>query len=437
MKKLALLFVLVACSKSNVKWSEINALRTESNSYTLNFADESLIVQALDGVGPFTFNATGPGSWIQSGNSFSYQRTWNKGTSTLTISDAVGFSTQVNIDLRPGILKLGGDNTSESISGSSSKCMNAQLNPSGNLVFSGYTTGVFNSSSLISPHGGSDAYIVKLKDSGAVDWIAQFGADNNTVTSISTQKMDDDGNIYAIGFTEGELYSHFPGLGSLTGSHGNQDLVIAKFNQSGALQWLRQIGGSGGYIESSGLKVLQDQNKDIYISGSTDIDFGATQIGVAGSYNVFALKISKDSGAVVWGYNFGGGLDSLGDPAQTNPIDFALDSLGNAFVYGDTTGDQVGSQVGVRGSRDVFLAKIDNSGSFQWSKQFGANDQLVGSSLFLSSSGKFLVTGFTSVDFESIFSEDYLQLKTKGSSDAFLLARKDLGNSTRSLFFIF
>lgn len=122
-----------------------------------------------------------------------------------------------------------------------------------------------------SSYGGLvDGYVVKLSENGSIIWSTFLGGTNIDVpTDIS---IDSEDNIIITGFTES---SDFPILGTLDSTlNGSRDLFVTKLSSQGALLWSTFVGGDnreGSYeLGSSGKsKLTIDTNDNIVIAGRT------------------------------------------------------------------------------------------------------------------------------------------------------------------------
>ena len=73
----------------------------------------------------------------------------------------------------------------------------------------------------------------------------------------------------------------------------------------------------------------------------------------------------------------------------------AVDSSGNVYVTGTTTGDLFAT---VAGESDAYVAKYDTDGNQVWAKQFGSIHREWGNGVAVDSSGNVYVTGTTMGD---------------------------------------
>lgn len=97
-----------------------------------------------------------------------------------------------------------------------------------------------------------DAFIASLDGQGQVRWTAYWSTPAaEGVTSLTT---DTQGNLYAIGYTDGPLYGKGP---------RTRDGVIVKYNASGKPLWSRQTPISGYYDHEA-----IDDSRHLYLVGS-------------------------------------------------------------------------------------------------------------------------------------------------------------------------
>jgi hypothetical protein len=203
---------------------------------------------------------------------------------------------------------------------------------SGNLYITGSTRGILGSSSF----GLLDVFLAKFNSSGVNQVIVQFGSDQDDVGySIGLYGSD---NIYITGSTGGNL----PG----NTSSGLTDIFLAKFNSSGANQFLRQLGTTGRDVGNS---VAVDDGGNVYVVGSTE--GGLLGNRASGMSDMFLVKFNS-SGVTQF-------ARQLGTPL--NDIAYGL-AIGGTDIYitGSTEGNLDGKPS--YGQADMFLVKYDTSG---------------------------------------------------------------------------
>ena len=240
-----------------------------------------------------------------------------------------------------------------------------------------------------------DAFITKLNDAGnGLIYSTYFGGSGNDHgTDID---VDPNGNVYVTGITRS--YSFFPLLNYYQGTlQGSQCLYAAKLNNTGsALVYSTYLGGSGYEWYSS---IACDDDGYTYIVGNTastnyptlneyqtdqgDNDAVITKIDINGSNLIFSTYLGSSG----W--------------EGTRSKNIAIDKDKNVYVVGSTRGDDFPTVNPYRvysGSHDMFVSKLDNSGSsLHYSTYLGGNSDFdVPFAIDVDSNGFAYVTGWTS-----------------------------------------
>jgi|GEM_PF-1077339 len=197
-------------------------------------------------------------------------------------------------------------------------------------------------------------------------WIKSFGT--TTYEGLNKSLVDSSGNTYMVGTT----------LGNLVGTNaGGYDIWLTKYDTNGNQLWLRQFGTSGNDAANLAL----DSSGNIYLTGSTLGNLGGTN---AGGYDAWLSKYDNN-GNQLWLRQFGtSGYDSANG--------LALDSSGNVYLTGNTTGNLGGTNAG---SGDVWVGKYDTNGNQLWLKQFGSSLDDSAYFLTLGSNGNIYLAGST------------------------------------------
>ncbi len=149
-----------------------------------------------------------------------------------------------------------------------------------------------------------------------------------------------------------------------------RNAFLAKYNSSGALQWVEIWGGSDF---DRGYGVAVDENDDIYITGSTE-SFGA------GSRDMFLAKYNS-SGTNLWNTTWGGNDNDHG-------VGISVDKNNDIYITGST--ESFGA-----GITDIFLAKYSSSGKRLWNTTWGGSDYDRGFGVAVDENDDIYITGFT------------------------------------------
>ena len=154
-----------------------------------------------------------------------------------------------------------------------------------------------------------------------------------------------------------------------SGGQGVNDYLIAKYNSSGTLQWSRTLGGSSGDV---GNGIAVDSSANVYVIGYHSFDF-KPRFGFA-KYN--------SSGAIQWQRTLG----TTSESDVGHGID--VDSSGNVYVFGETNSSGAGGD-------DFLFAKYNSSGTIQWQHTLGGSNDTKGRAGVVDSSGNVYIAGYT------------------------------------------
>ena len=219
--------------------------------------------------------------------------------------------------------------------------------------------------------GSNDMMIAKYNSSGVIQWQRALGTSGNDQgLYVAT---DSSNNVYLCGT-------------SATSGAGMEELIIAKYNSSGTIQWQRRLGGSANDVAYG---VATDSSDNVYVCGSTRSN-SSNDDAVIAKYN--------SSGTIQWQRVLYSSVQS--DLARR----ITTDSSGNVYICGRT------SSIG-QGNGDLLIAKYNTSGTIQWQRILGGNGGEYGYGVAVDSSGDVYVGGTTS----SIVDNDILIAKYNSS----------------------
>jgi hypothetical protein len=272
-----------------------------------------------------------------------------------------------------------------------------------------YTTGYFKNTVDFDPGTGpaeiyeltsasvdvEDVFICKLDSTGSFAWakgIGGTGADVGLGISIYST-----GNVYITGWFQGTV-DFDPGIGttSLTSSGGSYDIYVSKLDSNGNFVWARAM---GGISEDIGQAVTVDTLGNVYTTGwfigTADFDPGPVNFPLVSSGIASDIFVSKldSSGSFVWARGMGGTVADVG-------YGIAVDAAGNVYTtggFGDTADFDPGAgtffNLTSAGNADIFVSKLNSSGSFVWAKAMGGPSTDYGYDIAVSSAGAVHATG--------------------------------------------
>ena len=160
--------------------------------------------------------------------------------------------------------------------------------------------------------------------------------------------------------------------------------------QHKSMQNVQGAWSGGGTSNGVGDGIATDSDSNSYITGYFvgAATFGSTTLTSSGSDDIFIAKLNS-SGSWDWAVKAGGSSDD-------NGLGIAVDSSGNAYITGYFEGTAAfgSTSLVTSGSRDIFIAKLDTNGSWQWAVKAGGTGNDAGRGIAIDSSGNVYATGY-------------------------------------------
>lgn len=254
---------------------------------------------------------------------------------------------------------------------------------------------------------GSNAVLVKYNSSGAALWTQTVAGSD--VSSFGSVAVASDGSVYAVGNIHGTGTYTFGNGVSAAGPTNGYNLVLVKYNSSGAAQWAQTAtitAGTAGESSFNGVSVASDGSVCAagYIAGTgTTFNFGnsVTAIGVYSDGNIVLVKYSS-AGLAQWAQTVTVGP---GDSFFTSVSAVASD--GSVYAAGYIQGTQGtgtynfgGSSLPVAGTAtdgiNMVLVKYNSSGVAQWAQTVAeaGGDSSISNGVSVSSDGSVYAAGY-------------------------------------------
>lgn len=316
----------------------------------------------------------------------------------------------------------------------------------GNVYVTGYFKGTatFGSTTLTSA-GMEDIFILKYLSNGEFQWAKRIGG-----LSIDIGRgiaADSEGSIYITGHFQNSVDF---GDGSPIESDGEFDVFVAKYDASGAFNWVQQGGGVGddigwdieisasdeifitgqfkgdgtfgdttitslgdsdiftamyfsngdlGWINTAGgvgtdegRSIAIDLENYIYISGAFQetASFGSEELESAGDFDIFVSQYDSD-GSINWACRSGGSADDRSFCVTT-------DNSGNVYASGyfKEIADFATDTLLSAGLADIFITKYDRAGNRQWTKQAGGEGADVALDILADAENMIFISGLFS-----------------------------------------
>ena len=262
------------------------------------------------------------------------------------------------------------------------------LDDTGNVYITGESEGSTGT------HGIFEDYAtIKYSTDGTLRWIARYNGPIGDYDRANAITIDDSGNVYVTGTSDG---------GSSGSGDPYFDYATLKYNNSGVVQWIKRYKGFGtSNDEAKAIEV--DMTGNVFVTGIS-------------YYNYVTIKYNA-AGDTLWIRSYNGPADWL-DEAN----DMAIDDLGNVYVTGKSYG-------GVGTNYDYATIKYNSDGDSIWVNRYNGpgSDIDEGISIALDKFYNVYVTGRSDG-----LSYDYATIKYNSTGDENWVVRYSNGGSGSS-----
>jgi len=186
-------------------------------------------------------------------------------------------------------------------------------------------------------HGNFDFWVLKLTNTGSLQWQKCLGGSGDD--GVGSIQQTSDGGYIVAGYTNSND-------GDVSGNHANFDFWVVKLSSTGNLQWQKCLGGSG----DDGVGSIQQTSDGGYIVAGVTWSNDGDVSGNHGVLDFWVVKLSS-MGSLQWQKCLGGSsLDEAHSIQQTDD--------GGYIVLG-STGSNDGDVSGNHGDSDFWVVKLD------------------------------------------------------------------------------
>ncbi len=209
-----------------------------------------------------------------------------------------------------------------------------------------------------------------------IEWQKSLGGTNGDAASSIVQTSD--GGFIVAGNSksnDGDITEHH-------GAAGSDDYWITKLDHTGTIEWQKSFGGTSA---DAAFSIEPTTDGGYIVTGYTASNDGDVS-NVNGSLDCWVVKLLSN-GTIDWQKALGGsGVDYGVSIKQTN----------NGYIVASTSysadGD-ITAHHGTSATTDIWIAKLDNSGTLQWQKSLGGDGRDFVSSIGVTSDGGFIISG--------------------------------------------
>ena len=255
---------------------------------------------------------------------------------------------------------------------------------------------------LIKDKAGSDIFLMKFTASNTLEWTQVYGGSKDDRGYDVVQLLDE--GFALVGYSKSND-------GDVSGNEGQHDNWVIRTDSNGVLLWQKSFGFLG---HDHAYSVISTSDGGLFFNGFLDVTASNGQ-GQEGKRNHLTKKHGEgdfwchkldSNGNLQWRRYFGGtSNDRSYDAIETNEGDFIL------------TGSSESQDVNIsnpKGGYDIWVVKIDATGTLLWETSVGGSGYDVGNAIIETQTGDFLIAGQT-------FSQDKDITNPLGSSDGILV----------------
>ena len=239
----------------------------------------------------------------------------------------------------------------------------------GNVFITGYFNGTISlapgSAAIITNTSSTNysMFVASYDSGGNFRWVQQSSNGTSGRIDAGSLAIDGSGNVFVTGpFISTTTFSPTSSLTAL----GISDVFLAKYNNSGVLQTVNQVGGSpSGSAIPLALEI--DYLGNVFLSASyfNNMVLG-NGVTLTGSGSFPYLFIAKYNNSVIAQW-----AKSITTTASINGGSLATDAFGNVYSTGYFTGTitHSGGTASRIGCVDIFMIKFNANGVWQWFNQ--------------------------------------------------------------------
>ncbi|MBL8290343.1 MAG: SBBP repeat-containing protein [Bryobacterales bacterium] len=318
---------------------------------------------------------------------------------------------------------LGGD---AAVSGGSDYGRAVAVDAAGNIYLVGSTESagfpVTAEAAQAKPGGLIDAFVIKMDPVGTCLYASFLGGEGRD--EAFAVAVDSSGNAYVAGTTTSRKFP-LSAEAMQTTLTGSANAFVTKFDAAGVVVYSTLLGGEGS---DSAAAVAVNERGEAFVAGSTTsakfpVTEGVLQKERRSAATAFVSKLDASGGTLLYSTYLGG----TSSEAATA---LAVDSLGNAFVAGQTMSRDFPLTAGAYRTRisfrDAFVAKLDpTAGALVFSTLLGGLDQDAATGLSIDSEGNAVVTGWTSSRDLPVTKGEAMQTTYGGGTSDGFLAKLD------------
>lgn len=258
------------------------------------------------------------------------------------------------------------------------------VDPSGNMVVTGYCSTPARSDCFTAKFSGTD---------GSLIWQKRYNGPGNSYDEGVAIQTDATGNAVVVA--------------NSIGSTGNGDIYTVKYSSAGAVVWEKRYNSPANSVDD-GRDLKIDSAGNVLMTGAS---------GKSPGSDYYTVKYAASSGTILWEARYNPGGDGISGASS-----IALDASGNAFVTGRANTSQTGEP-------DMATVKYAAaSGQQLWVQRLNgtANAADAGVNIATDGAGNAIVLGYVQTSASNIRKERVL-IKYSASTGALMWDKRETG----------
>ncbi|MFC2137198.1 CARDB domain-containing protein, partial [Bacteroidota bacterium] len=288
--------------------------------------------------------------------------------------------------------------------------MGIATDASGNVYVTGnYNTPIVFGATVLYSSGGGDIFLTKYNPNGDVLWATKIGG--AYLEYVNDITVDVSNNVYITGcFTSPDISVDDIILYNNGGNNEENDILIAKYDNSGNILWAKSVGGTA---DDQANAISTDLNGNFYITGdykSTSVFFGDTTLtnGSSTYSKAYIAKYNTDGNAI-WAISSYLSQNAFGK-------DVTIDESGNIYATGYYNGSSLNfesweytpntlyNSSATPYIDDIYIVKFDNKGNVLWTRSGEGNKYDYAYGITTDATGNVYNTGYaySSISFGDI-----------------------------------
>jgi len=265
-----------------------------------------------------------------------------------------------------------------------------------------------NNGDIKGNHGAADAFVVKLSNTGIVEWGKSLGSNKDDHMQDALQNPDR--SFILAGYTKGDN-------GDVSGNHGGQDAWVVKLNSSGNIIWQKCLGGSADEGYDHLTKIIRCKEGGYLLNtlaSSVDGDVSGFHRDNGNAIGDAWLVKLDENGNIQWNKCYGSvNWDYFENITQLSSGDYVCSGASHG------SGGDIPT---INGGTDWWVVKINQTGNLKWSRIYGGlgDEALHGKIIELANGDLIMPSGTRSNDQDCI--------GTSGLPDVWIVKTDSLGN---------